>query len=169
MTVSAVARWSFAVLLLAGFGAHAADTKIRQGEGLVFGSVTIVSANYSGYRLYLRNLETGKRVAVVLDSMSTGRSRYRFAKSIKPGRYFVEAAGSPRVDWENSLTDSSKFFDVSENTAVYIGHWTLLMATQGTRYTVDYDMVEFLAIGDLADVKNAIMRKGLLGVAAPAQ
>jgi hypothetical protein len=47
--------------------------------------------------------------------------------------------------------------------AVYIGHWSLLMDTRGTRYTVDYDMHEFLDIGSKADVKNATMRKGLLG------
>lgn len=160
----------FVVVALLGFGsAFAADKKIKPGDGFVYGSVTIVSSNYSGYRLYLRNITTDKRVAVLLDSTSTGRSNYRFAKSLAPGRYFVEAAGSPRVGWENSLTDKSKFFDVGENTAVYIGHWTLLMTTQGTRYTVDYDNDEFLRIGESADVKQATMRKGVLGVAAPTQ
>lgn len=169
MTTRPALSWIFAMSMLWVVDARAADRKIKPGDGFVFGSVTIVSSNYSGYRLYLRNIATDKRVAVLLDSTSTGRSNYRFAKSLKPGRYFVEAAGSPRVGWENSLTDESKFFDVSENTAVYLGHWTLLMTTQGTRYTVDYDNDEFLRIGESADVRQATMRKGLLGVAAPAQ
>jgi hypothetical protein len=152
-------------LLLASPAAWAMDKKIKSGEGLVFGYVTLhAPVGGAGYRLYLREVTTGKRVALPLDGVRAGGQDYRFAQSIKPGRYFFETAMAPHVEWENVITDKSKFFDVAEDTAVYLGKWTLLLTPKQTRYDIAYPgHVARSILEKIKGVTPAQIRKGVLG------
>lgn len=158
----------FVVLAALAFSSAAAvalDKKIKPGEGMVFGYATLhVTGAARSYKLYLREVTTGKRVAVPLDSLRTADVNFHFAKSLKPGRYYFETAMSPQVEWENTITDKSQFFDVAENQAVYVGKWNLEFRPKGTRYDIAYPAhVARSILEKVKGIEEHQVRKGVLG------
>ncbi|MBN8740213.1 MAG: hypothetical protein BGP24_00670 [Lysobacterales bacterium 69-70] len=145
--------------------APAADKKIKDGKALVFGSVLFTgSIGGSGYTLTLRRVEDGKRVKVPIDVFDRTRAHFRFAKNVEPGRYFLESAQAPYVEWTNAVAGADKYFEAGAGTAVYIGQWRLDMDARSTRYTVAYPNYEVLDfVGQHAQVDPAALRKGVLG------
>ncbi len=145
--------------------APAADKKIKDGKALVFGSVLFTGdIGGSGYTLTLRRVEDGKRVKMPIDVFDRTRAHYRFAKNVEPGRYFLESAQAPHVEWTNAVTGADKYFEAGAGTAVYIGQWRLDMDARSTRYTVAYPSYEALDfIRQQEQVDPAALRKGVLG------
>ncbi|WP_257385947.1 hypothetical protein [Tahibacter caeni] len=153
------------LIVFAAASASAADKKIKDGKALVFGSVLFTgTVGGSGYTLTLRRVKDGKRVKVPIDVFDRTRAHYHFAKNVEPGRYFLESAQAPYVEWTNAVTGADQYFEAGVGTAVYIGQWRLDMDARGTRYTVaypDYEVLDFAA--KQKQVDPAALRKGVLG------